>query len=104
MLLKKINVQEGQPSTANESKATIKCGRPLGYKDKNPRKWKGAKNQDGQIEEIIIQEKSPEENEDMTQDETKVPNSSKDEISLNYVMLGKIWNMWQSHHRWCIHI
>ena len=54
MLLKKINVQEGQPSTANESKATIKCGRPLGYKDKNPRKWKGAKNQDGQIEEIII--------------------------------------------------
>ena len=24
--------------------------------------------------------------------ETKVPNSSKDEISLNYVMLGKNWN------------
>ena len=32
----KINVQEGQPSTANESKATIKHGRPLGFKDKNP--------------------------------------------------------------------
>ena len=30
----KINVQEGQPSTANESKATIKHGRPLGSKDK----------------------------------------------------------------------
>jgi len=28
----------------------------------------------------------------MTQVETKVPNSSEDEISLNYVMLGKIWN------------
>ena len=45
---------EGQPSTSNESKATIKPGRPLGSKDKNPQKRKGAKNQDGQIEEIII--------------------------------------------------
>jgi len=57
----KINVQEGQPSTANESKATIRRGRPLGSKDKNPRKRKGAKNQDGQIKEIIIWEKSPKE-------------------------------------------
>ena len=32
--LEKVNVQEGQPSTANESKATIKHGRPLGSKDK----------------------------------------------------------------------
>ena len=32
----KINVQEGQPSTTNESKATIKRGRPLDSKDKNP--------------------------------------------------------------------
>ena len=53
----KIDVQEGQPSTANESKATIKHGRPLGSKDKNPQKQKGAKNQDGQIEEIIIEKK-----------------------------------------------
>jgi hypothetical protein len=28
----------------------------------------------------------------MTQEETKVPNSSEDDISLNYVMSGKIWN------------
>ena len=89
---KKINVQEGQPSTANESKATIKRGSPLGSKDKNPRKRKGAKNQDGQIEEIISQEKSSEENEDVTQEEKKVPNSSEDEISLNYVTSGKFWN------------
>jgi hypothetical protein len=41
---KKINVQEGQSSTANESKATIKRGRPLYSKDKNPQKRKGAKN------------------------------------------------------------
>jgi len=64
----------------------------LGFKDKNPQKWKGAKNQGGQIEEIIIQKKSPEGNEDMTQEETKVHNSSEDDISLNYVMSGKIWN------------
>ena len=95
---KKINVQEGQPYTNNESKATIKHGRPLGFKDKNPQKWKGAKNQGGQIEEIIIQKKSPEGNEDMTQEETKVHNSSEDDISLNYVMSGKIWNR-DSHHR-----
>ena len=30
---KKINVQERQPTTANESKATIKRGRPLSSKD-----------------------------------------------------------------------
>ena len=28
----------------------------------------------------------------MTQEETKIPNCSKDEISLNYVMSGKICN------------
>ena len=33
---KKINVQEGQQSTTNESKATTKHGRPLGSKYKNP--------------------------------------------------------------------
>ena len=61
----------------------------MGSKDENHRKQKGAKNQDGQIEEIIIQKKSPEGNEDMTQEETKAPNSLENEISLNYVMSGK---------------
>ena len=28
----------------------------------------------------------------MIQEETKVPNSSEDQISLNYVMSEKIWN------------
>jgi hypothetical protein len=51
----KIDVQHGQSSTANESKPTIKRGRPLGSKDKNPRKRKGGKNQDGQVDEIIIE-------------------------------------------------
>ena len=96
---KKISVQEGKPSIANESKAIIKRGRPLGSKDKKkPRKWKGAKNQDGQIEEIIIEKKSPGGNEDKTQEETKVSNALEDEISLNYVMSGKFRTV-TSHHR-----
>ena len=70
----------------------MKHGRPLGFKDKNPRKRKGAKKQDGQIEEIIIEKKSPGGNEDKTQEETKVSNALEDEISLNYVMSGKIQN------------
>ena len=39
----KINVQEGQKSTTNESKTTIKHGRPLGSKDKKSSKTKGSK-------------------------------------------------------------
>jgi hypothetical protein len=96
MLLEKIDVQHGQSSTANESKPTIKRGRPFGSKDKNPRKRKGGKNQDGQVEEIIMDEKPPEETEDMTNtidtEDTKVSNSLENEISLNYVVSGKFWN------------
>ena len=68
----------------------------MGSKDKNPRKRKGAKNQDAQIEETIVKENSPEEIEDMINaivtEEEKVPDSSENEISLNYVASRKIWN------------
>ncbi|OMO99037.1 hypothetical protein CCACVL1_03959 [Corchorus capsularis] len=46
----------GQVSIANESKPHLKHGRPVGSKDKNPRKRKGAKNQDGQIEDMVTPE------------------------------------------------
>ena len=42
----KIDVPVGQ-SIANESKARLKRGRPIGSRDKNPRKRKGANNTDG---------------------------------------------------------
>ena len=42
-----IDVLEGQLINANESKPCLKCGRALGSKDKNPRKRKGAIDQDG---------------------------------------------------------
>jgi hypothetical protein len=51
----------------------------LGSKDKNPRKRKGGKNQDGKVEETRMVEKSPKETKDMTNtisiEETKVPDS-----------------------------
>ena len=46
----KINVLEGQ-YIMNEIKVRLKHGRPIGQKDKNPQKRKGAKNIDGQVED-----------------------------------------------------
>ena len=50
---------------SNESRARQKRGRPLGSKDKNPRKKRGANNQDGHIEANEMPEESPEETLDM---------------------------------------
>ena len=62
----RINVPEGQPHVGNESNARLKRGRPIGSKDKNPRKKKGANNVDGQVEVTITPRKeSPEETLDM---------------------------------------
>ena len=85
----KIDVPEGQNKFANESKPRQKRGRPIGSKDKNPRKRKGALIDDGQIEETIS-EGSPEENLDMIQEEIQVPDN--EEISINYIMSGITWN------------
>ncbi|KAJ9536411.1 hypothetical protein OSB04_un000403 [Centaurea solstitialis] len=61
----KIDVPEGQNNMSNESRARLKRGRPLGSKDKNPRKKKGANNQDGHIEVNETPRESPEETLDM---------------------------------------
>ncbi|KAJ9547242.1 hypothetical protein OSB04_019785 [Centaurea solstitialis] len=61
----KLNVPEGQDNMSNEFRARQKRGRPLGYKDKNPRKKKGANNQDGHIEVNETPRVSPEETLDM---------------------------------------
>ena len=92
----KIEVPEGQIIKANASGPRIKRGRPLGSKDKNPRKRKGAKSEDIQIEKIKSLEKTPEETRDTiveTPEEGQVPeNIENDEISINYVFMGKRWN------------
>ena len=82
----KIDVPEGQD---NESRARLKRSRPIGSKDKNPRKKKGANNQDGQNE--VTPEKSPEETLDMmVPEEPQVPEN--EEISINYIMSRQVWN------------
>ena len=86
----RINIPKGQNQTANESKARLKRGRPIGSKDKNPRKRKGAEIGIDKTEEIITNEESPEETLDMTQKEIQVPDN--EEISISYVMSGIKWN------------
>ncbi|XP_017239634.1 uncharacterized protein LOC108212419 [Daucus carota subsp. sativus] len=58
----KIQVPEGEIIKANESKPRLKRGRPIGSKDKNPRKRKGANTQ---IEEVKSPTETPEETRDM---------------------------------------
>ena len=89
----RINIPKGQNQTANESKARLKRGRPIGSKDKNPRKRKGAKIGIGKTEDIITNEESPEESLDMTHKEIQVPDN--EEISITYVMSGIKWNQKQ---------
>lgn len=77
--------------SANDSKPQLKRGRPIGSKDKNPRKRKGAYDQNAQnmeankepenviVEEIPLEDKEPK----------KVEN---DEISMSFTTSGKIWD------------
>ena len=55
----RIVVPEGQLITGNEIKGQLKCGRPVGSKDTNPCKRKGAKDTNNQVEVNIDQENFP---------------------------------------------
>ena len=102
----RIDVPEGQP-IRNKFKARPKRERSIGSKDKNPRKRKGAKNIDDQIEDnqekfsssrraspeelLSPVEISPEENV-VVPEETQVPEiCGNNEIS-NYVMNRIRWD------------
>nr|GEV30249.1 putative copia-like polyprotein [Tanacetum cinerariifolium] len=87
--LVKIDVPKEHSKIANESKASLKRGRPVGSKDKNPRKKKRACNQDGQVEVKETLEVFSIRTLD-SQKEPRVPKN--EEISINYVMFRKIWN------------
>ena len=81
----RIDVPVGQ-SVANEPKASVKCGQPVGSKDKNPRKRKGLKDQ---VEEVMALEESP----IVIPEEIQVPETcDNQEISINYVTTGQRWN------------
>ncbi|KAI3716045.1 hypothetical protein L6452_23090 [Arctium lappa] len=87
----KIDIPKGQDNLSKESRARQKRGRPIGSKDKNPRKKRGANSQDGQNEVRETPEDSPEETLDMmVPEEPQVPEN--EEISINYIMSRKVWN------------
>jgi len=87
----KIKIPEGS-LIANESMARLKRGRPIGSKDKNPRKQKGAKViENGNFEEVVVLEKTPQKQTDTIDNSNQVPENDE-EISINYVMSGQIWN------------
>ena len=79
----RIDVPEGQLITANEPKMQVKRGRPVGSKDKNPRKRKEV---NAQTEETITQEEYPV-IEKIIPEESQVPEN--EEISINYILVGK---------------
>lgn len=82
----RIDIPEGQPKIANEPKLQVKRGRPVGSKDKNPRKRKEIK---AQNEDVMTPEESPV-IDNTIPEESQVPDN--EEISINYVMTGKRWN------------
>ena len=90
----RIVVPEGQLITANEIKGQLKRGRPVGSKDTNPRKRKGAKDTNDQVEVNLDQENFPSKTPDESvSKENKVPKiDGNKEISINYVMTGERWN------------
>ncbi|PIN26225.1 hypothetical protein CDL12_01027 [Handroanthus impetiginosus] len=88
----RIDIPGGQSNSANESKPRLKRGRPIGSKDKNPRKRKGA-NQDGHIMEAGPLEEVQDIANHKTPEEVQVPESNdNEEISISYVNTEKIWN------------
>ncbi|XP_075092484.1 uncharacterized protein LOC142172710 [Nicotiana tabacum] len=75
----RVDVPTGQYDDENESRPRLKRGRPIGSKDKNPRKIKGANDQ---IDHNIAIDK--------TSHEVLVPgNDENEEISISYVSTGK---------------
>lgn len=88
----KIDVPEGQTLVASESKARLKRGRPVDSRDKNPRKIKREKINDGQIDEAMTLKGSPEEILDMNEVQEKSHVPDNEEISTNYVMSRIKWN------------
>jgi len=92
----RIEVPEGPGnSIANGSNTRLKRGRPIGSKDKIPRKRKGATKLDdnGQVEETSTMNDKEGISNEISPEEIQVPdNETNNEISINYIDTGKIWN------------
>ena len=84
----RVDIPMGQIVKANESRPHLKRGRPIGSKDKNPRKRKGINDQD----DHGLKEISQDETQVITHDDEEVRTSENNEISMNYVSTRKLWN------------
>ncbi|KAK5813179.1 hypothetical protein PVK06_028627 [Gossypium arboreum] len=86
----RIDIPIRQIVSAKESNPRLKRGRPIGSKDKNPRKRKGAIIQDGNIVEASAPEEAKDITNQKTLEEVQVPeNGDNEEISINYITSGK---------------
>ncbi|KAG7584130.1 Reverse transcriptase RNA-dependent DNA polymerase [Arabidopsis suecica] len=84
-----IPQESGRADDTRESKTRLKRGRPVGAKDKNPRKRKEVEKHDiPKIAESILEETNHESNDN---DEHHEPEGNH-EISINYIHNGKIWD------------
>ncbi|XP_052888014.1 uncharacterized protein LOC128296622 [Gossypium arboreum] len=89
----RIDIPIRQIVSAKESNPRLKCGRPIGSKDINPRKRKGAIIQDGNIVEASALEEAKDITNQKTLEEVQVPeNGDNEEISISYITLRKRWN------------
>ncbi|KAL0544404.1 hypothetical protein IC582_019519 [Cucumis melo] len=87
----RIEIPTQQVDTINESTLRQKRGRPMGSKDKNPRKRKVTNSRNDLIDNRNIQEKVMDTTSGKNVEETQVYEDNN-EISINYTMIGKRWN------------
>ena len=86
----KIDIPTQQVVT-NESGTRQKRGRPVGSKDKNPRKRKINDNKKDLVGDVNIHEETLDMTNNTISEEGEIPKDNN-EISINYVMTGKRWN------------
>ncbi|XP_049390283.1 uncharacterized protein LOC125854750 [Solanum stenotomum] len=88
-----VDVPVGQIIKANESKPRLKRGRPIGSKDKNPRKRKRTNDHEYYTMEEIAQEELPNITNDKTTKKVQITeNNENEEILISYVSTRKRWN------------
>ena len=89
----RIDVPVGQVAT--EANSRQKRGRPVGSKDKNPRKRKEVNNIPVEKDKDIVKTHAVVQNSDivLTLEDVQIPeNCENDEISINYVFTGEKWD------------
>ncbi|GJT46045.1 reverse transcriptase domain-containing protein [Tanacetum coccineum] len=79
------NKQDGD-NIAQESQKRLKCGRPIGLKDKNPRKRKGTEKNSGHDESVL------DETQDINTSPKEEMNDINKEMSINYSQTPILWD------------